>query len=99
MAHEIDTQTSLGEVYVEGLMRAQLRLSLLITLIAAVGIGGFPLLLILVPASRTLTIWHIPFPWLVLGVLVYPVVWALARFYDRQAARLESEFTADVEGP
>lgn len=98
MTHEIDTQTSLGEVYVDSLMRAQLRLALIVGLVAAVGIGGFPLLLLLVPSARTLTILGVPFPWLVLGVLVYPAVWGLARFHDRQAARIEAEFANEVEG-
>lgn len=98
MSHEIDAQTTLGDVYVAGLMRAQLRLAASVGLVALVGIAGFPLLLMLVPAARTLTIGGIPFPWLVLGLLVYPVVWALARHYDRQAARIEAEFITEVEG-
>ena len=97
VAAEIAASSELGEVYVEGLVRAQLRLSLLITLVAVVGIGGFPLLLLAVPTARTLTVFSIPFPWLVLGLLVYPCVWLLAHFYERQAARLEAEFVAAVE--
>ena len=97
LAAEIDSQTELGDVYVDGLMRAQLRLSLLVVLIAVVAIAGFPVLLVLVPSVGTLTVWRIPLPWFMLGVLVYPVVWGLARFYDRQAARLEAEFSAAVE--
>lgn len=97
LAAEIDSQTELGDVYVDGLMRAQLRLSLLVVLIAVVAIAGFPVLLLLVPSVGTLTVWRIPLPWFMLGALVYPVVWGLARFYDRQAARLEAEFSAAVE--
>lgn len=98
MTREIDTQTTLGDVYVGGLMHAQLRLAAIVGLVALVGIAGFPLLLMLVPTTRTLTVLGAPFPWLVLGLLVYPVVWVLARYYDHQAARIEAEFTAEVEG-
>ena len=97
VAAEIDAQTELGDVYVDGLMRAQLRLSLLVALIAVVAVAGFPVLLLLVPSVSTLTVWRIPLPWFMLGILVYPVVWGLARFYERQAARLEAELTAAVE--
>ena len=40
----------------------------------------------------------VPFPWLVLGVAVYPAAWFLARWYTRQAERIEQDF-ADVVEP
>jgi hypothetical protein len=98
VAQDLREQTGLGDVYLAGLMRAQLRLALVVVGLAVVGVGGFPLLLALVPSTRAITVFGIPFPWLVLGVLVYPTVWALAWWYARQAERIESEFS-DLVGP
>ncbi|MFC7490044.1 MULTISPECIES: hypothetical protein [unclassified Knoellia] len=98
LASDLDEQTELGDVYIDGLRRAQLRLALTVLALMSAAIGGFPLLLTLVPSTRTMTLAGIPFPWLVLGVLVYPETWLLARGYVRQAERIESEF-ADIVGP
>ncbi len=97
IALEIDEQTQLGGVYLGGLMRAQLRLSLLVLGTGAMILGGLPALMLLVPSTRTLSLWGLPFPWLALGVLVYPTLALLARWYVRGAERIELEFS-DVVG-
>ncbi|HQF02662.1 MAG TPA: hypothetical protein PK868_01585 [Phycicoccus sp.] len=97
IARDLDEQTGLGDVYLAGLMRAQFRLSALVVGLAFLGIGGFPVLLLAVPATRSLTILGLPFPWVVLGILVYPAAWVIARWYVRQAEKIESDF-ADVVG-
>lgn len=97
VARELDEQTGLGDVYLGGLMRAQLRLSVAVLALMVVGLAGLPVVLGLVPATRTLTFWGLPFPWLVLGVLVYPAAWVLARWYTRQAERIEQDFAEVVE--
>jgi hypothetical protein len=96
LTRDIDEQTDLGEVYMAGLMAAQLRLALRVLLFGAVGLGGLPLLFLLVPDTRTLSIAGLPFPWLVLGVLVYPVALLVARYYVRQSERIEREFSQVV---
>jgi hypothetical protein len=96
LTREIDEQTDLGEVYMAGLMSAQLRLALRVLVFGAVGLGGLPLLFLLVPDTRTLGIGSLPFPWLVLGVLVYPVALLVARYYVRQSERIEREFSQVV---
>ncbi|WP_353952466.1 DUF485 domain-containing protein [Knoellia sp. S7-12] len=96
-ARDLDEQTELGDVYIDGLRRAQLRLALTVLALMAAAIGGFPLLLTFVPSTRTMTLVGVPLPWLVLGVLVYPAAWLLARGYVRQAERIESEFADIVE--
>lgn len=96
LTRDIDEQTDLGEVYMAGLMSAQLRLALRVLLFGAVGLGGLPLLFLLVPDTRTLSIGGLPFPWLVLGVLVYPVALLVARYYVRQSERIEREFSQVV---
>jgi hypothetical protein len=97
LARDLDEQTGLGDVYLAGLMRAQLRLSLVVVGLAALGIGGLPLLLLAIPSTRSVVLLGLPFPWLVLGVLVYPTTWLLARWYAAAAERVERQFR-DVVG-
>lgn len=92
MAADVSEQTELGEVYVAGLMRAQLRLSLSILLVGVLVLGSLTIALELWPAARALHIGPVPFPWVVLGVLVYPAVFGLARYYVRASESLESAF-------
>ena len=97
VSRDLDEQTGLGDVYLDGLMRAQLRLSVAVLALTAVGLAALPVVLSLVPATRTLTVLGLPFPWLSLGVAVYPAAWFLARWYTRQAERIEQDFTEVVE--
>jgi hypothetical protein len=95
---EIDEQTLVGEVYVRSLVRAQLRLGLVV----AGGVLGalfvLPLLFRLEDV-RAVRVVGVPLPWLVLGVLVYPLILGAAVFYVRQAERLEREFVELVTPP
>ena len=61
------------------------------------GLAALPVTLSLVPTTRTITVVGVPFPWLVLGVAVYPAAWFLARWYTRQAERIEQDFAEVVE--
>jgi hypothetical protein len=97
VSRDLDEQTELGDVYLEGLMRAQLRLSVAVLALTVVGLAALPVTLTLVPGTRTITVLGLPFPWLVLGVAVYPAAWFLARWYTRQAERIEQDFAEVVE--
>lgn len=97
VARELDEQTGLGEVYLRGLMRAQLRLSLTVLVTGGTMLGSLPLVLTLVRQTREVTVLGIPLPWVVLGVAVYPVILLVARFYVRAAERIERQFT-DLAG-
>lgn len=99
VARDLDEQTELGGVYLGGLMRAQLRLSVAVLALTVVGLTSLPLAVTLVPALQTTTVAGLPFPWLVLGVVVYPTAWTLARWYTRQSERLEADFAEAVEEP
>jgi hypothetical protein len=93
LTRDIDEQSNLGEVYMAGLMSAQLRLALRVLAFGAAGLGGLPLLFLLVPATRTMEVWRIPVPWLVLAVVVYPVAFVVSRYYVRQSERIEADFS------
>ena len=94
---EIDEQTGLGEVYMAALMRAQLRLSVSVLLAVAAGLGLLPLLFLAAPATRELHVWLVPLPWVILGVLVYPVVMLAAYYYVWHAEAIERDFAALVD--
>ncbi|WP_406829396.1 hypothetical protein ABEG17_10360 [Pedococcus sp. KACC 23699] len=96
LTREIDEQSNLGEVFVAGLMSAQLRLAAMVLGFGALGLGGLPLLFLLIPATRSLEIGPIPLPWLILGIVVYPVALVVARYYVRQSERIEAEFSAVI---
>jgi hypothetical protein len=99
VSRDLDEQTELGDVYLDGLMRAQLRLSLAVIALTVVGLAALPITLTLVPATRSITVVGLPFPWLVLGIAVYPAAWFLARWYTRQAERIEQDFADVVDAP
>jgi hypothetical protein len=97
-AAEIDALTRLGEVYVQSLMRAQLRLAAYVVVALAVSVGGLPLLFRLAPVGRIHLV-GVPLTWLVLGFAVYPWLLVLAWWYVRRAERNETAFEDLVERP
>lgn len=96
LTRDLDEQSTLGEVYMSGLMAAQLRLALQVLAFGAVGLGGLPLLFLLVPATRALSFGGIPLAWLVLALVVYPVALVVARYYVRASERVEAQFSREV---
>jgi hypothetical protein len=94
---EIDEQTGLGEVYMATLMRAQLRLSVSVLVAVAAGLAILPLLFLAVPATHELHVWVVPLPWVILGLLVYPVVALAALYYVWHAEAIERDFADFVD--
>lgn len=97
VSRDIDEQTKLGEVYIRSLMRAQLRLAGVACALFVVLLGGLPLLFATVPATREVLVFGLPLPWLLLGVLIYPVLILGGWFYVRHAERNEWEFARMVD--
>lgn len=97
VAHEIDAQTRLGQVYMQTLIRAQLRLALLVLAVVGALLLGLPMLFALVPALGSVQVLGLPLPWVLLGLLVHPALIGAAWFYVRQAERNERDFTRLVE--
>lgn len=90
---EIAEESRLGSTYVNSLRRAQLHLSLGTIAVGLVTLGALPLLFALLPALRGTVVMGLPFAWVVLGLLVYPVVVLTARWYVRATERLEADFS------
>jgi hypothetical protein len=61
--------------------------------VLAVVVLGLPLLFATVPEVREAEVFGLPLPWVLLGVLVYPVLIALAAYAVRQSERNERAFT------
>ena len=90
-AAEIDELTRLGEVYVQSLIRAQLRLASYVVVALVLSLGSLPLLFRLVPGADVHVL-GVPLAWLLLGFAVYPWLLVLAWWYVRRAERNEAAF-------
>jgi len=95
---EIDARTPLGEVYMQSLVRAQLRLALGVVLLLGCTFGVLPLLFWLFPALTRLSVFGAPLPWFLLGFAAYPFLVGVGRFYVSRAEHNERAFT-DLVGP
>ncbi|OLT16728.1 hypothetical protein BJF80_05210 [Serinicoccus sp. CUA-874] len=97
LAASLVEQTGAGELYLRGLLRAQLRLALLVLAGLALVLGGIPVLYAVLPAARDVRLAGVPVVWPVLAVLVYPVLVALAAWYTRAATRVERRLSATAQ--
>jgi hypothetical protein len=100
-AAEIDALTRLGEIYVQSLMRAQLRLAGYVVLLLAATVGLLPVVFLVLPVDDVHLL-GVPLSWLLLGVAVYPLLLAIAWWYVRRAEKNEAAFVDLVdhrEGP
>lgn len=94
---EIDAGTELGLVYMESLLREQLRLALRILALLAITVGMLPLAFHLFPGLGDVRVGPLPLSWLLLGVLVYPWLIVLGWLYIRRSEANERDFAALVE--
>ncbi|WP_217994340.1 hypothetical protein [Austwickia chelonae] len=92
LSSEIGEQTDLGEVYVTSLVRAQLRLSLVVLGGVVVAVGILPALLALLPGLAQVQIGPVPLRWVLVGGVLYPFLLMVARSYTRAAERVEQDF-------
>jgi hypothetical protein len=94
---ELEEQTSVGEALVRNLVRAQLRLAVWLGLLTVVLFAGLPLAWYLSPAFATASVFGVRLPWLLLGVLPFPVLFGIGLWYNRVAERHEKDFVNMVE--
>ena len=94
---EIDESTGIGEIYMQSLIRSQLRAALTVALTLVMSIGALPLVFLAFDAVTDFEVLGVPAPWLILGVAVYPGLFGLGWVYIRQAERAERDFTELVE--
>ncbi len=96
---ELAEQTHVGDALVRGLVRAQLGIALRLTAVVAIGLGGLPLLFAVAPVVARQRLFGVSLPWLLLGLLAYPFLFAVGWAYVRLSTRAEREFTDLVERP
>ncbi len=96
-AREIDELTGLGEVYMRSLLRAQLRQAITSLTVLVLVLGVLPLVFAWRPELTAVSVAMIPLPWLLIGILAYPAMVALALWQERAADRAERQFRDIVE--
>ncbi|MFG1607013.1 DUF485 domain-containing protein [Actinoplanes sp. NPDC049265] len=96
---DLAEQTPVGEALVRGLVRAQLALALRMALVVVTGLGALPLLFAVAPAVGGVRVLGVNLPWLLLGVLSFPFLFAVGWVYVRWAERNEQDFTAVIRRP
>jgi fatty acid desaturase len=94
---ELEEQTSIGEALVRNLVRAQLRVAVGLALLAAVPLLGLPVAFFVFPAFAGTTVFGVRLPWLLVGVLPFPLLFAVGYWYNRSAERHERDFVNMVE--
>ncbi|HET8970318.1 MAG TPA: hypothetical protein VFN19_04595 [Candidatus Nanopelagicales bacterium] len=96
---QLDPQSGLGEVYLNSLRHAQLRLSLFFFAGLVAAAAAVPLLLTLDPGLADVELWGVRLPWLVLGGAVFPALVGCGWVYVRAAERTEQEFVELLDEP
>lgn len=94
---EINEQSQLGALYMRSLIRTQRTLGLLVVGVVTGSLATLPLLFKFAPSVSRTQVFGIGLPWLLLGVVVFPVFVLAGWFYVRQAERSEREFAELVE--
>ncbi|MEV6280604.1 hypothetical protein [Nocardia sp. NPDC051832] len=88
---EVAEQTEIGEALIGGLIRAQLGLALRMALVTVLVLCALPLLF-RIESIGSLVLLGIRLPWLLLGFLVYPALYAVGWLYRHLAERNEHDF-------
>lgn len=99
VVQEIDEDTAIGEVYMRSLMRSQLRLAISAVVVLAASVASLPLVFVGMPGINDVRVVGIPLPWLLLGFVVYPVIFVVGYVYVRHSERAERTFAELVERP
>ncbi len=94
---ELAEQTSWGKLLVRDLVRVQMRAGLLLFGLVVVLLGVLPVLFHHVPELVSWRVIGIPVPWILLGVLPFPLLLGVGLWYNRLAERHERDFVAMIE--
>jgi len=94
---EVQEQTQVGDALVRGLMRAQLGLALRLAVVVICAVVAIPLLNAAFPDLAAITVLGIRLNWLVLGGLVYLLLYGVGRLYVRLAEQAERDFVGVVD--
>lgn len=88
-----------SEEFLSGLMKRQLKLSITCATAFLVLLFGLPLLNYLAPEFMAQRVGGFTLTWLILGVLFFPYVWIIAKFFITRSIALENaEVRVAAEG-
>ncbi|GAB4456951.1 MAG: hypothetical protein OHK0029_15800 [Armatimonadaceae bacterium] len=79
----------------QAVMRRQLALSLRVGAVFFVLVFGLPLFNWLLPQIANQTLSGFTLTWLILGILFYPLTWALSGYFIRESERMEHEIAVE----
>lgn len=91
-SREAAQESDVGQVFVQSLIRSQLRLAIVVAGGFLVILAAFPLILAAVPGLAETRVAGIPFSWLLLGTGIYPVMGLAAWLFVRSAQRNEARY-------
>ena len=80
-----------SEEFLHRLMRRQLRLSIACAATFVIVLLGLPLANYFLPELMAKRVGGFTLTWLILGVLFFPFVWAIAYFFIKRSIALEEE--------
>jgi len=94
---ELEEQTSYGEQLVRDLIKAQLQTAGRVILLVTAVLLPIPALLYFLPQLSDLSIAGVRLPWLLLGLLPFPVMFGAAYWFNHKAESHERAFVDMVE--
>jgi hypothetical protein len=89
---EVAEQTPYGEIFLTDLISRQLTLSLTVAITFLTILFTIPLFNYFMPAVATVQIFGFTVSWLVVGVVIYPVIWGLAYYFVGTCKKFEDDF-------
>jgi hypothetical protein len=94
---ELEEQTSYGEELVRQLIGTQFRTGLRLWGTAVAVLASLPALFYFVSPLNEYTLAGVRLPWLLLGILPYPLLFSIGYWYNVRTERNEREFVEMVE--
>lgn len=94
---ELEEQTSYGEELIRQLMRSQLRAAVALWGIPVLVLVCLPALFFFLPQLSEVTVAGVRLPWLLLGVVPFPLLFGFGYWYNLVAEKQEQAFVAMVE--
>jgi len=84
-----------AEEMMHRVMWRQARLSIAVAMVFIVLLILIPLLNLFAPSFAATPVMGFPLTWLVLGILFYPITWALSAYFVKRSDLLEDEITKE----
>lgn len=95
---ELAERTTVGDAYLDSLIRTQFTLGMRFLAAVVVALGGVPVAFWLEPRLRTVRFAGIPIAWIIVGVAFYPMLLLMAWLFLRRVERNETDFVELVTG-